>query len=559
MPGTAETEPAISWEPPIPLDAQSLPEFPLDAFPPWLREWVISESVATQTPNDLAGMLAISVLSTACAGKLRVRVRPGFEQGLNTFVVVVLPVANRKSAVFRDATLPLMEFERSECKRRRDEISQTASRRRILEARLQSAEREAARVVDEAGRAAAAGDADSVRRELAGVCVPAEPRLLVDDCTPEKLTMMMAEQGGRIAQLSPEGDVFEMMAGRYQGSPNFAVYLKGHAGDTLRVDRAGRAPDFVGNPALTMGLTVQPDVIRGLMARSDFRGRGLVGRFLFSAPHSPLGHRKVAAPPVPLQVACDYNQAVNALLALPFGTDPEGRETAHVLGFDADADRIHAQFEYELEPRLSPHGDLGWMNDWAGKLTGHVARLSGLLHAADAAGRKAPWEVPVSRACVERAVTLGRYLIAHAQAAYGAMGAEEAVAAADHLLGWIKRSQPIKFTKRNAHQANRGRFLRPEELDAPLGLLEEHNYIRPVENEGGERRVGRKPSPLFEVNPLVYTGGAPSHNAHNVHNARGRTHSEQTVDCVDRPPNEGGKGAVARATDPGRVEGVAGA
>src|SRR5262249_31937590 len=43
------------WETPVSLDEQSVPEFPVDVLPPWLREWVLSEAVATQTPIDLAG------------------------------------------------------------------------------------------------------------------------------------------------------------------------------------------------------------------------------------------------------------------------------------------------------------------------------------------------------------------------------------------------------------------------------------------------------------------------------------------------------------------------
>jgi hypothetical protein len=222
---------------------------------------------------------------------------------------------------------------------------------------------------------------------------------------------------------------------------------------------------------------------------------------------------------------------MKALLALPVGIDPEGNAGAHILRFDADADRVMAQFEGELEPRLGPHGDLGWMNDWAGKLPGHLARLSGLLHVADAPELKAPWEIPVSCACVERAVTLGRYLIPHAQAAYGAMGAEEDTAAADHLIGWIKRTQPKTFTRRDAHQANRGRFKLAVELDKPLGLLEEHRYVRRAASESEEPHAGRKPSQVFEVNPLAFDRAVPSHSAQNTHNHPQDTQSEESEHC----------------------------
>jgi replicative DNA helicase len=66
--------------------------------------------------------------------------------------------------------------------------------------------------------------------------------------------------------MSPEGDVFDLMAGRNGNGPNLGVYLKGHAGDTLRIDRIGRPVEYVRQPALTMGLAVQPDVLSGLMA-----------------------------------------------------------------------------------------------------------------------------------------------------------------------------------------------------------------------------------------------------------------------------------------------------
>jgi hypothetical protein len=47
------------------------------------------------------------------------------------------------------------------------------------------------------------------------------------------------------ALLSPEGDVFDQMAGRYnqQAGPNLGVYLKGHAGDLLKSTAAADPPN----------------------------------------------------------------------------------------------------------------------------------------------------------------------------------------------------------------------------------------------------------------------------------------------------------------------------
>ena len=118
--------------------------------------------------------------------------------------------------------------------------------------------------------------------------MPPVPRWLVDDATPEALAGLLATYG-RIALLSPEGDVFDQMAGRYNqaAGPNLGVYLKGHAGDLLKVDRRGRPPEYVERPCLTIGLTVQPEVLRGLAGRPGFGGRGLLARFLYSLPRQP--------------------------------------------------------------------------------------------------------------------------------------------------------------------------------------------------------------------------------------------------------------------------------
>ena len=74
-------------------------------------------------------------------------------------------------------------------------------------------------------------EAGNLAAELAEQTEPVLPRLIVDDATAEKLGMMLAEQGGRIASMSPEGGVFDLMAGLYSksGMPQFGVYLMGHS------------------------------------------------------------------------------------------------------------------------------------------------------------------------------------------------------------------------------------------------------------------------------------------------------------------------------------------
>ena len=62
-----------------------------------------------------------------------------------------------------------------------------------------------------------------------------------------------------------------------------------------------RSPVHVRKPALTLGLVVQPDVIRDLARKPGFRGSGLLARIFFSLPQSLVGSRDIAPPPVPAE------------------------------------------------------------------------------------------------------------------------------------------------------------------------------------------------------------------------------------------------------------------
>jgi hypothetical protein len=345
-------------------------------------------------------------------------------------------------------------------------------------------------------------DAQVLAAELAEMSIPCLPKLLADDCTPETLSTRLREQDGRIAVLSPEGDIFELLAGRYsaRGVGNFGVFLKGHAGDDLRVDRIGRS-EYVTHPALTVGLAVQPDVIRGLAQKPGFRGRGLLGRFLYAMPANFLGRRDTNPPPVPDDVRHAYHNCVTSALDIPLIKDANGDIFPRVLTLDIDATAIFRQFENWIEPQLAEFGELGGITDWGGKLAGAVGRIAGILHMAMCAGVIDPWERPISRATMESAIRLGKYLIPHAKAAFSQMGADVVVEQAKHLLRWIEHAHANSFSRRDLHQAMRGTFKRVNALDAPLAMLVSHSFIR-ERREISEGGPGRPPSPMYEVNPL---------------------------------------------------------
>jgi len=496
----------VSWEKPIPFAEHDASPFPAAALPEWLGSYVTAVATSTQTPIDLAAMLSLSVLATAVATKARIALADDWSEPLNLFTAVVLPPGSRKSAVFSAITEPVEDFEREEAERSEPQQRGAADAYEVAQASLKHAKEAAAKANDEK-RARALEEVGRLSNQLAEMKVPAPFRLLADDCTPEKLSTLLRDHDGRMALLSPEGGVFELMAGRYSDGPNLEVYLKGHAGDDLRVDRINRPPEFVRRPALTIGLAIQPDVLQGLKDKPGFRGRGLLGRFLYALPRNTVGCREIDPPSVPPMVRAIYQRELRILLSLP--------EIAHVLRLSAEARKRHRDFMRELEPRLGPTGDLAATADWAAKLAGAVGRLAGLLHLAEIR-TEAAGEEPISAETMDRALSIGRYLILHAQTAFAEMGADPETEGAQRILAWLKRTGMEAFTKRDAHQALRATFRRAADLDAPLTALEERGYIRPLP-EVDRPGAGRKRSPAYEVHPLLSQSSEYSESARRTH------------------------------------------
>lgn len=488
----AAPEPA--WPTPIPLTARHTPRpFPVDALPAWVARMVSAVTEFTQTPPDLAGCIALAALSTAAGGRAEVEVRGSWREPANLFTVVALPPGSRKSAVFAALIRPLLAAEAALIERTKPAIIEAELALRVADKAADRAANAAA-AADPAGRDRLLADATAAAITAEAITVPALPRLVADDITSEQAASLLAEQGGRLAVLSPEGGIFATLAGRYSGAPNLEVFLKGHAGDMLRVDRRSRPAEHIDRPALTLGLAVQPDVLRDIAQMPGFRGKGLLARILFAVPENTVGRRRIGTEPVPDAIAATYAANLSTLvLALADRRDPA------VVPLTAEANARVLAIERDTEPRLARTGSWAHIIDWGSKYTGAVARLAGLIHLAE--HTHDGYAKPIDGETLDRAATLGRYFADHALAAFDDMGADPLVDDARHVLAWIERTGTDRFTKRDLFTAMaRGRFRKATDLDPVLNLLTGHGYVRttPAPERQG---AGRTPSPAWTVHP----------------------------------------------------------
>ena len=493
---------ADPWAEPLDFSEPARPPFPVEVLPDWLHAFVESVARATQTPQDLAGCLSLAAVSAAIARRFEMHPRPDWTEPTNIYTATVLPPGHRKSAVFSIVQAPMIEAERDACRIAEPTITEAETQHQQLARRIKSLQTAAAKK-EGAEASEPLREIARLKTELRAMRVPARPQYAVDDCTPERLQTLLAVHGERMALFSAEGDVFDMIAGRYSGngSPNLGVYLKAHSGDELRVDRVGRPPDYLHKPAMTIGLAIQPDVLQAIQSKPGFRGRGLLGRFLYSLPMDALGSRDPDPDMLHHDVGATYSRRVRSLWLLPTRFDERGEIVATALTFSFPAREAITRFLRELEPRLGGDGDLRPFTDWAGKLAGAAVRLAGVLHMADLAGTGDAPACEIQAETVERGIVLARYFLEHAVVAFRAMRADETADDARDLLAWIRKQAAdgmATFSKRDAHYARKHRFAKADDLDPALGFLQEHGWIRPV-LETAAKRGGRPASPRFEI------------------------------------------------------------
>lgn len=489
--------PAIEWQEPESLGHTDLPAFPVDALPTPLANWVAEESEATQTPADMAGLLSLAVCAATLAKRVEVQAWAGWCEPCNLFVAAILDPANRKSAVFADATRPLREVEAKLREDSAETVAEELSDRRQAERRLAKCEKIAAEDKDAAKRDEARSEARELAKQLATWTIPEQPTLIVDDATSEKLAILMQSNGERLASMSAEGGVFDLMAGKYSsGATDINVYLMGHSGDTVSVHRVNRGPVQLESPALTMALAIQPEVIRGIAQTTAFRGRGLLGRFLYAIPESWIGRRKIATPPVSEVVKLAYSHVVKSLAHIELDGDGE----PHQIKLSDDAVVAFKVFCEWIETELGS-GSLEPMKDWGGKLAGATLRIAAVLHCAGRGEDGLADDIDVGT--IEAAQRIARWAIPHAAAALDLLAAsdDEARDDAEYLLRWLRNDRPTEptFDRRDAHRHGHRRFNRdPDRLSAALDLLESTGYIANL----NVPKIGGKVS--YAVSPYVF-------------------------------------------------------
>ena len=499
--GAADTKESIilsSPPAPIPFESYVPSSIPPEVAPGILREFSCALAESIQVPFELVLANVLGTIAVAAQRKFRVHVKEGYREGLNIYILCPLPPGERKSSTVEACKRPLVEWQQQVCAKNLALIKLVESERKTLEKTIEHKRQDAAKAETPEGRNKLIEEIKKMEAELPKI--PPPPRLLADDFTPEALGMLMATYDERIGLLEAEGGLFDTLAGRYSnGVPNLDAVLKFWSGEACHIDRRGRESIFLRNPHLTLCISPQPEVVQKLSSNPVFRGRGLIGRFLYFIAQSRLGHRSIETAPIPYDTEKAWERVVNHLLNLPWALDEHNEKIPYTIQLEPAAYGLWKLFAEKIEEKLRPGGEFEHMTDWAGKFPGQAIRIAGLFHVATV---EKPHSTLLSGDTMQNALNLALILADHAKAAFTLMGTDSSQECAKAILRWILRDRVERFSARDAFEKVKGRFQKMEQIRFGLSLLEERFFIFPVAETC--QGPGRKPSPNYTVNPHLW-------------------------------------------------------
>ncbi len=413
------------------LPTDNLLRFPIECFPVVLKSFVESAAESMQTDIDMVAIPVLGAIAIAAQGKYEVEDCGGHREPINLYTAVFAKPGERKSGVLKLITEAIIKYDAS----------------------------------------------------------LKEKHFVFDDCTSEALTERMALNGGVGAVVSPEGGVFDILAGRYTQQPNLDIWLKGHPGDFLRVDRKKETPLVIQHPLLSTILMVQPSILEEIMRNRTMQKRGLIARFLFAFPRTMVGHRDYFHPALSEEAKCRYEDLILNLL------NRSVSKPVCILKFSEECNDTLAEYFDKTEKYALEAGET--FREWCAKYFGTVRRIAGLLQISED-----PDSEEISLDTLQKAIKIGEYFRNHAEYAFSLIGEDDLIASAKFVAKKLKKiPEALGGMKRNQvyRKCRSSMFQKAEDIIPVLDLLEEYGWIKVVVeySEG----PGKKPDSKVFLNP----------------------------------------------------------
>lgn len=470
------------WELPQSFEKETdLQPFPITSLPKTLSDYLNAICDYVQVDSAMAALPMLSVLSMCLQGKAIVAYPANAHtESINLYTLTIAPPGERKSGVFKALMRPVEEYQRRYNEIHRSAVEEYKSKRQFLERQKQAAM---------SGKNASLKRVQELTRELCELEQVHKMRLTCSDTTPEALSAEMLKQGGCMAIMDDEGSVFDVISGMYSGGQgNISLFLKAYDGSPHTIFRRTSDNITLNAPFLTIGIMTQPQQFMQTMRNTQFSGRGLMHRFLFSFPKGRAGSQNYTSVDIPQKVQRSYDELITRLLSMP------KNDTPVKLLHNKESYNILHDYHDLLQSKMLSGGIFENMKEYASKQFGKVLKIAGLLHLCEHTA-----DEHINGQTAMNAVSIGLWTENQAYRAFGGTAApDDTTKNAKRILQKLKKKEQEIYVRSDITRAFQD--MTKSRTDDALELLEDMNYIRITET----KTTGR-PKVTIKVNPLIFS------------------------------------------------------
>jgi hypothetical protein len=271
-----------------------------------------------------------------------------------------------------------------------------------------------------------------------------QPRLIVDDCTPEKMASLMAHSPYLVSATPEARKAIEVLLGRYSSKdkdqPADEVFVKAYSGDKITVDRQGAGSFDVPSPCLSVIWMVQPGMVDRMLSTAALKDSGFLQRCLFGHSEGVTGDFEQSIK-VPQEVFDDYRCVLRAILR----HDPSSPQ---VIKFSREAGRAVNQVREQRRVTWVKSHENRQM--FESRYAEHVTRLAMGIHIGDYS--ECPTKHEISEATVRLAIAILDFFIHAHKTVFPAFEHAEARWIREEIKSLLK-TYPNGFTEREAKKS----------------------------------------------------------------------------------------------------------
>ncbi|CAI1931376.1 YfjI family protein [Serratia fonticola] len=350
--------------------------YPVDLFPPVLRDVIVALVRDVDAPLDLIAGTVLSAVSLACQAFVEIQFPDGRVKPCSLYNLVLADSGERKSTIYSLVMAPFFNFEKNDKVDSEEKFAEYNSDLQVWNIQIKLATKE----INEKIRTGEnyASEKDSLK--ILNLIKPKPPRkmkLIYTDTTPEAMQRGLYDNIPWAGLMSDEASVF--FEGRAKNNLGFLNEL--WDGGSVDVERRGNNSFSVEDCNFTMLLMVQNDIFIRYFKRYGNRatGSGFLSRFLISfIPPSQVRRLSSRNDVNSTELKYFHNRVNKVLSGLKSGINKKKNERKR-LTLSPGAQIELNSFYRKVEQEISNHRQYNAIKASLMKLPENALRIAGLL------------------------------------------------------------------------------------------------------------------------------------------------------------------------------------